>query len=190
MVLVYEATADGGLKVSDVGRVGESCFTRPLCPVQMVPRKPLLKHIAATVNRCVPSVPCYMGAGLVRDGRHISGVATRSPDAILIDAEGYRPAIVATCHHEVWHIAERVYMDDAQLDEIDDLLSAGTSLWFNDETYLDEPEERAARAYEHFASYLECGGMITIGDDPADRLASIFHAVYSGQMATRRRAAA
>lgn len=176
-------------------------------PAPQMPHADQAREAAlAAVSRCAPWCTVYVGPRLwsfadpeedlsafrdmhrLRDGRVVHGLGGQAwirgrslaaPDTILLAAWASPRALLATMHHELWHVLEK-YLSNEAASVIDAAVAAGSPAPGG---YLDSIVERRARLYQHWASAMDEEYSVLGSGTPFRLLDAVFWHAYSGGLA-------
>lgn len=110
---------------------------------------------------------------------HIAGRAFYKNKEIILNFKAPGPASETTLFHELWHQVSKHRLTDEQRQRVYSELRIFGEKW--DYDYLDKPDERAARAFEAYASARAHG--LNLANAHPGTAHSIFEAVYDGKLA-------
>ncbi|CAO3460770.1 hypothetical protein [Azospirillum argentinense] len=155
----------------------------------------LRNEITALTARCCPWVNCHIGPNLyvtdLLSGTNGAFWGYYHPNvgeygSIFVNTELRTDRVIETTHHEIWHIVRPCLRREA-LAAVDAHVQRG-SRWAN-HAYLNEADERRARAYAHYAMLWDEGCSVPVDTSDIDigRLGlgkmdhlRVFWSVYSG----------
>jgi len=126
-------------------------------------------NLTAHAERIYPDVPVIIAPARKRVG----GVVDGQKIVLFTDSLGRHQQ--TNLFHELWHHAEKCAISAGDLETVYKEVAGGDD-WSCD--YLNEPRERAARAFEHYASARASGLQFT----PARRgtAQAVFERLYEG----------
>lgn len=127
------------------------------------------RNLTTHAVRIYPDVPVIIAPARDRVGGVVDG------EKIVIFTDGLGRHQQTNLFHELWHHAEKRALSAGDLETVYKEVSDGDD-WSCD--YLNEPRERAARAFEHYASARASGLQFT----PARRgtAQAVFERLYEG----------